>query len=60
MIHSLTKPTKWHVTNSEDLDQSAHTEDSDQSAHMHSLISVFGFPQWVGKDPRFLHVDSED
>ena len=30
------------------------------SGHPHSLIRVFACAQWVAKDPRFLHADSED
>ena len=38
----------------------APSEDSDQPAHPPSLIRVFDCAQWVGKDPNFLHPDSEN
>ena len=40
----MTKPTKWHMS-------PAKSAQSDQS----SLCA-----QWVAKEPRFLHADSED
>ena len=40
--------------------ESARSEDSDQPEHSPSLIRVFSCSQWVAKDPRFLHADSED
>ena len=38
----------------------APSEDSHQPVQLHSLIRVFTCTQWVAKDPRFLHADSED
>ena len=39
---------------------SAPSEDSDQPAHPRRLIRFLLCTQWEAKDPRFLHVDSED
>ena len=39
---------------------SAPSKDSDQPGHLPSLVRVFADAQWVGKDPKFLHVDIED
>ena len=44
MSHDMTKPTKCV--------RPAKTQTS--------LIRVFDLPQWVVKDPRVLHADSED
>ena len=40
----------------------APSKDSDQPGSPPSLIRVFAVRsiQWVAKDPRFLHADSED
>ena len=38
----------------------APSEDSDQPGHLPSLIKSSLCAQWVAKDPRFLHADSED
>ena len=38
----------------------ATSENSDQSGHPPSLIRVVTLRPMVAKDPRFLHVDSED
>ena len=46
----MAKPTKWRESG----------EDSAHPGHPPSLIRVFARAQLVGKDPRFLQVDSED
>ena len=38
----------------------APSKDSDQPVHPPSLTRIFAVPQWVAKDPSFLHADSED
>ena len=38
----------------------APSEDSDQPGHLPSLSESSLCAQWVSKDPRFLHADSED
>ena len=53
--HALLEP-QYNKTNKM---SSAPRKDSDQSSHPHSLISLL-CAQCEAKDPRFLHVDSED
>ena len=50
MSHDMTKPTKW-VCTQQRLRSASASAQSDQS----SLCA-----QWVAKDSRFLHADSED
>ena len=50
MSHNMTKPTKWACAQRR-LRSAWASAQSDQS----SLCA-----QWVAKDPRFLHADSED
>ena len=51
LSHLMTKPTKWHV-------RPAKTEISLGIRPVWSESSLCA--QWVAKDPRFLHADSED
>ena len=50
LSQSMTKPTKWLV----------YPANSDQLGHPPSLLNVFACALRIAKDPRFLHVDSED
>ena len=48
--HLMTKPTKWHVC----------PVKTQISLGIRPVWSVFPVPQWVAKDPGFLHANSED
>ena len=51
MSHLMTKPTKWHV----------RTTKTQISLGIRPVWSEYSLcAQWVAKDPRFLHADSED
>ena len=65
LSHSTTKPTKWHVRLAKTLETfikysiwaaAWQIQKNDLGVWSESSLCV----QWVGKDPRFFHVDSKN
>ena len=65
MLERKNQRVLWPVTWQNQQNECVPSEDSDQPGHLPSLIDAQAdqsslCTQWVTKDPRFLHADSED